>query len=582
MVLLNENWKVVSEATRTPGAANVTYQLLARINSQYHSIELNRDYVEIQVTYTMNSGYIYSGSWTFSATGCDTVTGGGTLSGSGTLISGGFWGYHDNNGNYSTSINANLSFYFSSADAYLDGSIELPNIPRASVPSWKNGKNRVKMDGTDTITLVLDKKVAAYRHSLVWVIGDSGYKWLNTNDIDTEYTFKPTEEMLKYSTNGRYIYGYLAVGTYTSGNPNATMLGALNIGFFIDLPEECYGPIIKSSNVKEIGNTKVPEDKVFRYLSKKKLTMQAEVRGYATVKNAYVLHDKQQYPLSLIEGLYNVDLEGMTNGDIQFVIEDSRGFKTIRNWHGTYVPYFYPSITDFSAERDNPTVNEGYANAKGTFFNGENNQLKIVIKDEQNHSVNCSYTSNGNNVIVKQRVSGYSYDKNYKLTLTITDYYGQSTERTYTLSGNLWAMILGKLTTSVHMLWVRKNGTNPCGIYNEGDMTTVGTTYATGKLIASGGIGIKGTNTFIIRKEFSGTHQPLSSMAAAYITIPFTIPDGYELLDIYRVIPEMAVTATIKSVYSSSCVVHVFNSWTNWASPSGKVTICGLFIKKEA
>ena len=108
MVLLNENWKVVSEATRTPGAANVTYQLFARINPQYHSIELNRDYVEIQVSYTMNSGYIYSGSWTFSATGCDTVTGGGTLSGSGTLISGGFWGYHDNNGNYSTSINESL------------------------------------------------------------------------------------------------------------------------------------------------------------------------------------------------------------------------------------------------------------------------------------------------------------------------------------------------------------------------------------------------------------------------------------------------------------------------------------------
>ena len=108
MVLLNENWKVVSEATRTPGAANVTYQLLARINPQYRSIELNRDYVEIQVSYTMNSGYIYSGSWTFSATGCDTVTGGGTLSGSGTLISGGFWAYHDNGGNYSTSINESL------------------------------------------------------------------------------------------------------------------------------------------------------------------------------------------------------------------------------------------------------------------------------------------------------------------------------------------------------------------------------------------------------------------------------------------------------------------------------------------
>ena len=143
-------------------------------------------------------------------------------------------------------------------------------------------------------------------------------------------------------------------------------------------------------------------------------------------------------------------------------------------------------------------------------------------------------------------------------------------------------MILGKLTTSVHMLWVRRNGNNPCGIYNEGDMTTVGTTYAAGKLIASGGIGIKGQNTFLVRREFSATYPALGSMIAAYITVPFTVPAGYELIDIYRVYSETAVVTSIKSIYSDSCVVHVFNSWTNWSSPSGKVTIHGLFIKKEA
>lgn len=573
MVLLNENWQVVSEATRTPGAAEVVYKLQARINSQYHSIELNRDYVEVKVTYSFNKGYIYSGTWNFTATGCEEVSGGGRLDGSGTLISGGFWANHDNNGNYSTSINANLSFYFSDADASLEKNIELPNIPRASVPSWKNGKNRVKLDGTDTITLVLDKKVPAYRHSLVWVIGDSGYKWLNTNDIDTEYTFKPTEEMLKYSTDGKYIYGYLGVGTYASGDSNAKMIGAMNIAFFIDLPEEKYGPVISSAVVKEIGNSKIPEDKVFRYLSKKKLSMQAEVRGYATVKNAYVLHNKQQYPLSLSDGLYSVDLEGLTDGDVQFVIEDSRGFKTIRNWHGTYVPYFYPSITDFSAERDNPTVNDGYANAKGTFFNGENNQLKIVIKDEQNHSVNCSYTSNGNNVIVKQRVSGYSYDKNYKLTLTITDYYGQSTERTYTLSGNLWAMILGKLTASFHMLWIRRNGNNPCGIYNEGDTSTLGRTYA------KGGLAIGGDDTFIV-KEFTADVQAIKGQQAAYISVPYTIPAGYKLLCFYDAHTVTWCITTIKNVSANAIMTHIYN----WSTPSditpkSKVVVSGLFVK---
>ena len=582
MVMLSNDWQVIKEITQQVGQANVTYKLWARVSAQYHSIELNRDWVEVQTTYTMNSGYIYSGSWTFTGTGCETVTGSGTLRNSGTLLSGGFWAYHDNSGNYSTSVNANLSFYFSAANAYLEETITLPNIPRASTPSWKGGKNHVKLDGTDTLTLLLDKKVDKYRHSLVWVVGNSGYKWLNTNDIDTEYVFKPTEEMIKYATDTKSVYGYLGVATYASGDSNATMIGAMNIAFFIDLPEEKYAPVISTTSVKEIGNTNVPENKVFRYLSKKKLSMQANVRGYSTVKSVYALHNGQQFTLSLANGTYSVDLEGMANGDIQFVIEDSRGFKTTREWHGTYVPYFYPTITEFSAERDNPTVNDGYASAKGTYYNGESNQLTITLKDEQGHSVNCAYTPNGNNFAVKQRVSGYRYDQNYQLTLVLTDSYGQRTERSYVLTGNLWAMIIGKLTTSVHMLWVRRNGNNPCGIYNEGDMTTVGTTYATGKLIASGGIGIKGTNTFIIRKEFSGTHQPLSSMSAAYITIPFEVPSGYELLDIYRVQPEMAITATIKSVYSKSCVVHVFNSWTNWSSPSGKVTIHGIFIKKEA
>ena len=301
--------------------------------------------------------------------------------------------------------------------------------------------------------------------------------------------------------------------------------------------------------------------------------MQAEVRGFATVKNAYVLHDKQQYPLSLAEGLYSINLEGMTNGDIQFVIEDSRGFKTIRNWHGTYIPYFYPSITDFNAERDNPTVNEGYANAKGTFFNGENNQLKIVIKDEQNHSVNCSYTSNGNNVIVKQRVSGYSYDKNYKLTLTITDYYGQSTERTYTLSGNLWAMILGKLTASFHMLWVRRNGNNPCGIYNEGDLSTLGKTYA------KGGLAIGGDDTFIV-KEFTADVQAIKGQQAAYISVPYTIPTGYKLLCFYDAHTVTWCITTIKNVSANAIMTHVYN----WSTPSditpkSKVVVSGLFVK---
>lgn len=571
--MLSNDWQVIKEITQQVGQANVTYKLWARVSAQYHSIELNRDWVEVQTTYTMNSGYIYSGSWTFTGTGCETVTGSGTLRNSGTLLSGGFWAYHDNSGNYSTSVNTNLSFYFSAANAYLEETITLPNIPRASTPSWKGGKNHVKLDGTDTLTLLLDKKVDKYRHSLVWVVGNSGYKWLNTNDIDTEYVFKPTEEMIKYATDTKSVYGYLGVATYASSDSNATMIGAMNIGFFIDLPEEKYAPVVSTTSVKEIGNTKVPENKVFRYLSKKKLSMQANVRGYSTVKSVYALHNGQQFPLSLSQGTYSVDLEGMTNGDIQFVIEDSRGFKTTREWHGTYVPYFYPTITEFSAERDNPTVNDGYANAKGTFYNGENNVLTITVKDDGNRSTNGTGQLSGNEFTVKQRIIGYSYDRNYNLTLKVMDSYGQSTERSYVLTGNLWAMILGKLTTSVHMLWVRRNGSNPCGIYNEGDTSTLGRTYA------KGGLAIGGDDTFIV-KEFTADVQAIKGQQAAYINVPYTIPAGYKLLCFYDAHTITWCITTIKSVSASGVMTHVYN----WSTPSditpkSKVVVSGLFVK---
>ena len=577
MIKLSNDWQVIKEITQQVGQADVIYKLWARVNAQYHSIELNRDWVDVQTTYTMNSGYIYSGSWVFTGTGCETVSGGGTLRGSGTLLSGGFWAGHDNNGDYSATINSNLSFYYSDADAYLEEAIVLPNIPRASSASWKDNKNHVKLDGSDTLTLILDKKVDKYRHSLVWVVGDSGPKWLNTNDIDTVYTFKPTEEMIKYATDTKSVYGYLGIGTYADGTSNAIMIGTSKIGFFIDLPEEKYGPVISSAVVKEIGNTKVPEDRVFRYLSKKKLFMQADVRGYATVKNVYALHNKQQFPFTLSNGVYSVELGGMIDGNIQFVIENSRGFKTIQEWHGTYVPYFYPTITEFTAERDNPTVNNGYANAKGTFYNGENNVLSFTVKDDDGHSANANGQISGNEFALHQRINGYSYDKNYNLTLTITDSYGQSTEKSYVLTGNLWAMIIGKLTTSVHMLWVRKNGSNPCGIYNEGDTSTLGTTYAKGKLI------LGKDNDFMVTKTFTTNVVGLQGNQAAYAYVPYTIPEGYALVDFYDACTTAWHGCTIRANDESrkTVIIYVQNLSNTEVTPAATVYLKGLFIRKE-
>ena len=578
MALVNENWKVVSEVTKTAGAANITYQLWARANVLYHSIELNRDWVDIQVTYKLNSGYIYSGTWTFKATGCDTVSGGGTLRDSGTLLNGGFWAYHDNNGNYATSLYADLQFYFSAANAYLSSAIELPNIPRASSGAWKDNKNHVKLDGSDTITLLLDKKVSKYRHSLVWVVGDSGPKWLNTNDIDTEYVFKPTEEMIKYATNTQSVYGYLGIGTYSDGTQEAKMIGTSTIGFYIDLPAEKYAPVINSATVKEIGNSRVPEDKVFRYLSKKKLSMRADVRGYATVKNVYALHNKQQFPLKLADGVYSVDLEGLVDGDIQFVVEDSRGFKTMQEWHGTYIPYFYPTITDLVATRDNPTSNHGYMIAKGKWYNGQSNKLIAITEHLPNERLNTDLVVNSNDFNINKEFSDLNYQNKFTFKLTITDYYGQYVTREYILPGSQWTALFGKFTSLFRMIHVKKTPNVPCGIYNEGDMTTVGTTYARGKLI------LGKDNDFIITKEFTTNVVGLQGNQASYAYINYKIPEGYELIDFYDACTNSWHGCTIRNVNRTQkqVILYVQNLSNRDATPAATVYLKGLFVRKES
>ena len=573
MALVNENWKVVSEVTKTAGAANITYQLWARANVLYHSIELNRDWVDIQVTYKLNSGYIYSGTWTFTGTGCETVTGGGTLRDSGTLLNGGFWAYHNSDGNYATSLYADLQFYFSAANAYLSSAIELPNIPRASSGAWKDNKNHVKLDGSDTITLLLDKKVQKYRHSLIWVVGDSGPKWLNTNDIDTEYTFKPTEEMIKYATNTQSVYGYLGIGTYADGTQEAKMIGTSTIGFYIDLPAEKYAPVINSATVKEIGNSKVPEDKVFRYLSKKKLSMRADVRGYATVKNVYALHNKQQFPLVLADGVYSFDLEGLVDGDVQFVVEDSRGFKTTQEWHGTYVPYFYPTITDLVATRDNPTSSHGYMIAKGKWYNGQLNKLIAITEHLPNERLNTDVVVNSNDFNINKEFSDLNYQNKFTFKLTVTDYYEQSVTREYILPGSQWTALFGKFTSLFRMIHVKKTPNVPCGIYNEGDLSTLGRTYA------KGGLAIGGNDTFIIR-SFTAKRTAVWFNNSNSTTIQIQTPDGYTMIA-----PVMAYTnsalCNIVSFNDRSVTVYTANMWNNnYTLPAGDVGVKVLFVRK--
>ena len=301
--------------------------------------------------------------------------------------------------------------------------------------------------------------------------------------------------------------------------------------------------------------------------------MQADVRGYATVKNVYALHNKQQYPMVLNNDTYSVDLEGMVDGDVQFVIEDSRGFKSISNWHGTYVPYFYPTITDLVATRDNPTSNHGYMIAKGKWYNGQSNKLIAITEHLPNERLNTDVVVNSNDFNVNKEFSDLNYQNKFTFKLTITDYYGQSVTREYILPGSQWTALFGKFTSLFRMIHIKKTPNVPCGIYNEGDLSTLGRTYA------KGGLAVGGEDTFIV-KEFTADVQAIKGQQAAYISVPYTIPTGYKLLCFYDAHTVTWCITTIKNVSANAIMTHVYNwSTPNDITPKSKVVVSGLFVK---
>ena len=112
------------------------------------------------------------------------------------------------------------------------------------------------------------------------------------------------------------------------------------------------------------------------------------------------------------------------------------------------------------------------------------------------------------------------------------------------------------------MLWVRRNGSNPCGIYNEGDTSTLGRTYAKGGLV------IGGDDTFIVkrfesfgaRKTFNATMNDRED-----VRITVTAPDGYKTIGVIQAYTDYRCNVSLYNFVNSVAYCTVYNpsGWVN-------------------
>ena len=141
----------------------------------------------------------------------------------------------------------------------------------------------------------------------------------------------------------------------------------------------------------------------------------------------------------------------------------------------------------------------------------------------------------------------------------------------------------GNLQNQINTIKPKVDAVNSALTFNgqnttaKGRLDVVGETHAKGRLI------LGKDNDFIITKSFSNSVVSLPGNKAAWVSISYVIPEGYELIDFYDTYSDSWNNCVIRSIDKTQKKVAVFvsNSSFNETTPQTTVYVKGLFVRKE-
>lgn len=151
------------------------------------------------------------------------------------------------------------------------------------------------------------------------------------------------------------------------------------------------------------------------------------------------------------------------------------------------------------------------------------------------------------------------------------------------IKGQLSTDAAGNLQNQINTIKPKVDAVNNALTFNgqnttaKGRLDVVGETHAKGKLI------LGKDNDFIITKSFSTSVVSLPGNTAAWVSIPYTIPEGYELIDFYNTYSDSWHNCVIRIIdkVQKKVAVFVSNSSFNETTPQTNVYVKGLFVRKE-
>lgn len=321
---------------------------------------------------------------------------------------------HNADGTKTVTVSATFTSNVSPASGSASGSIKLTNIARAS--TFTIDKTTINANGTDKITVTINPKNTAYRHTVLVAFGSSYNQTFNVAAGVTTQSFTIPYEWLngipaQLSSNSTNI----VLSTYNG----TTLVGTASLpkGFTITCPDDVK-PVITS--VTRTGNNL--RDGVY-VQGKSTATIKTVAGGsYGSYITGYSCTvDGVKYTSSEFTTLPFKEAGSYT---IEVTVTDSRG-KTAKGKATAFTvcEYKVPYITSFTAERqsDGTTVIATLVGGVSS-LNGKNGVLFDVVLN----GTRLTVPATGHTVNGSVTFTGVDTDRTFVATAKAYDYYTET------------------------------------------------------------------------------------------------------------------------------------------------------------
>lgn len=418
---LSNNWTNIASGSQTINGAKLTYYIDAYLQSQ--SVANNQSVCVIRARTVFSGNYMQSYGYNFTATGCTSKSGSGLYNfTTETVLNGSTTVTHSADGTGSLSVSGVCQGSGLGLSISVSGSIALPTIPRASVPTVST--SAITLNGSDSVTVSTNRASSSFTHTLTFSIGEYSF---TANNVGASYAFTPSVATLMPYMASKAMTVIVTCATYNG----STKIGSdQSTSFTLNVDSATYHPVISSVTLTDTNSTTAALESSGTFISGKSNLQVAlnigvsdstyETLSRVTIKNGSTTRTVN---LSGTSGTATTTFNGITSNSVTITVYDSRGTTAVSTRTVTLLPYSPVNIQSAQYERVNSS---GVASMTG-------NKLKFKVKvtayvgsfGQQSNTLTLSY----------QKKNGDTYDS----AVTVGSYSPSSTGTVTTYTFNLTA-----------------------------------------------------------------------------------------------------------------------------------------------